>query len=234
MAERILERIAERGLEAVWDYFGKRLVTDAGAKSEVRFDAIPFRFHGLEKQLSKNPALAITKGLAWFSQDPRLFEFRAGRLLSNAFPSCTPEFAEALAALVDSGDEAATDFALAILRNYEGQEATHTVLMRVVARYPTDEKKLVRVRICIDSTGVVGGELGFANAFRTRKALMEKWLDAAEPRVVEFAQAHIRELDVSIASEQQRAENRTALRRLEYPEDERQEEDAAPGVEEAE
>jgi hypothetical protein len=232
-AERILERIAERDLEAVWNYFGKRVAVEEGAKTEVRFDAVPFRFHGLEKQLSRDPALAISKGLGWYSQDPKLFQFRGGRLVSNAFPSCTPEFAQALADLVDRGDEAATEFALAILQNYEGQEATHTVLKRVVARYPADEKKLARVRICIDNTGVVSGEQGFANALRTRKALMEKWLDAAEPKVVEFAQTHIRELDLSIAGEHKRAEDRTALRRLEYAEDEIMEEEAVPGVEDA-
>lgn len=92
---------------------------------EERSEAIPFQFHGLEKKLSKNPQLAIGKGLSWFAKKSQLFQFRGGKLLSNAFPSCTPEFATALAALVKDGGDTEGDFALAILQNYHGQTSTH-------------------------------------------------------------------------------------------------------------
>ena len=77
-AVRILVRLAERQPEAVWDYFGVRLSHEAAdGEDEDRFEAVPFQFHGLEKELSKNPPLAISKGLSWFSQDrfpPRILE----------------------------------------------------------------------------------------------------------------------------------------------------------------
>jgi ppGpp synthetase/RelA/SpoT-type nucleotidyltranferase len=66
--ERILVRLAERQPEAVWDYFGARLARAAAdGEDEERFEAVPFRFHGLEKELSKHPQLAISKGLSWFA-----------------------------------------------------------------------------------------------------------------------------------------------------------------------
>ena len=102
--ERVLVRLAERQPEAVWDYFGTRLAREATeGDDEERFEAVPFQFHGLENELSKDPQLAISKGLSWFAQDRELFEFRGGRLLSSAFPNCTQEFAVALAELVKTG-----------------------------------------------------------------------------------------------------------------------------------
>ena len=135
--ERILVRLAERHPEAVWDYFGARLARKAAdGEDEERFEAVPFRFHGLEKELSKHPQLAISKGLSWFAQDRELFQFRGGRLLSSAFPNCTPEFAAALAELVKAGGDTEADFTLAILQNYNGETSTYVVLKEIVSRFP--------------------------------------------------------------------------------------------------
>ena len=136
---------------------------------------MPFRFHGLEKELSKHAQLAISKGLSWFARDPELFQFRRGRLLSSAFPNCTPEFAAALAELVKAGGETEADFALAILRNYRGESATHIVLKEIVSRFPDDARKMSGVRVSIDSTGVVSGELGLAEAWRAKKKVLTEW-----------------------------------------------------------
>ena len=143
--ERVLVRLAERQPEAVWDYFGARLAREAAdGEDEERFEAVPFRFHGLEKELSKDPQLAISKGLSWFAQDRELFQFRGGRLLSSAFPNCTPEFAAALAELVKAGGDTEADFALAILQNYRGETSTHVVLKEIVSRFPDDARKMRR------------------------------------------------------------------------------------------
>ena len=64
---------------------------------------------------TKDPRLAIRKGLSWFARDQKLFQFRGGRLLSSAFPDCTPPFAAALAELVKTGGESEADFALSVV-----------------------------------------------------------------------------------------------------------------------
>jgi len=156
--ELILARLAERQPEAVWDYFGARLAREAaGGEDKERFEAVPFRFHGLEKELSKNPQLAISKGLSWFARNRKLFQFREGRLLSSAFPDCTPVFAAALAELVKAGGDTEADFALSILKNYQGKPSTYVVLKEIVSRFPDDSRKMSGVRVAIDSTGVVEG-----------------------------------------------------------------------------
>jgi phage replication-related protein YjqB (UPF0714/DUF867 family) len=215
--ERILVLLAKRHLEAVWNYLGARLAKNSKEDGdEGRFEAVPFRFDGLEKVLSTDIQLAISKGLSWFASDRRLFQYRGGRLLSNAFPSCTREFAPALAKLVKAGGDSEADFALAILRNYHGEISTHIVLKEIVSRFSGDARKMSGVRAAIDSTGVVSGELGFAEAWRARRESLVEWLSDERPSVKAFAEKHIAELNLQIASEHRSAETEKELRSRDY------------------
>jgi ppGpp synthetase/RelA/SpoT-type nucleotidyltranferase len=218
-AERILVRLAERHLPAVWDYFGARLTRETAEGEAERFEAVPFRFNGLEKELSKDPRLAISKGLSWFARDQNLFRFRGGRLLSSAFPDCAPPFAAALAELVKTGGETEADFALSILQNYRGENSTHVVLKEVVSRFADDAGKMTRVRISIDATGLVSGDFGFAVAWRAKKESLTEWLSDERPAVKAFAERHLAQLDVMIASEQRRAETEREMRNRSYDEE---------------
>lgn len=218
--ERVLVRLAERQPEAVWDYFGVRLSQEAvDSVDEDRFEAVPFQFHGLEKELSKSTQFAISKGLSWFSRDPHLFQFRGGRLLSNVFPNCTQDFATALAELVRAGSDTEADFALAILQNYHGAASTHIVLKEIASRFPDDASKMSEIRAIIDSVGVTRGEFGLAEAWRARKESLMDWLADERPAVKTFAERHIAELNRMIASEQRSAESRKEMRKRDYEED---------------
>lgn len=215
--ERILARLAERQPEAIWDYFGVRLVTEkTEGDDEDRFEAVPFRFNGLEKELSKDPQLAIRKGLSWFARNRELFQFRGGRLLSNAFPNCTPGFAAELAELVKAGGDTEADFALAILRNYRGETSTYVVLKEIVSRFPDDTRKMSGVRASIDSTGVVSGEFGLAEAYQAKKESLADWLADERPAVEAFAEKHVAELGLMVASERRRAEVDSEMRNRDY------------------
>ena len=148
-----------------------------------------------------------------------MFRFRGGHLLSVAFPNCTPEFATALADLVRAGGDTEADFALAILQNYNGEPSTYVVLKEIVSRFPDDFNKMSRVRIAIDNTGVVSGELGFAEACRAKKESLTAWLADERPAVKAFAGKHIAELDRMIAAEQRRAEAEREMRNRSYNEE---------------
>lgn len=226
-AERILVRLAERQPEAVWDYFGVRLSQEAvDGEDEDRFEAVPFQFHGLEKELSKNLQFAFSKGLSWFARDRHLFQFRGGRLLSNVFPNCTQDFATALAELVRVGSDTEADFALAILQNYHGATSTHIVLKEIVSRFPGDASKMSEIRASLDSVGVTRGEFGLAEAWRARKESLTDWLADERPVVKAFAEKHIAELNRMIASEQRSAESRKEMRKRDYEEDDNEADDS--------
>lgn len=218
-AEAVLVKLAERYAEAVWDYFGSRLVREAAnGENEERFEAVPFQLHELDKELSKNPKLAISKGLLWFGRDRTLFQFRGGRLLSSVFPTCAPEFASALADLVKAGGDSEANFALAIVQNYRGEMSAFSVLKEIVSRFPDDTRKMSEVRAAIDNTGVVTGEFGLAEAWRARRESLKEWLLDERSAVKGFAEKHISELDLMITSEQRRAETEKEMRHRDYDE----------------
>lgn len=228
-AERVLARLAKRQLVAVWDYWGARLARDTADDESVdyaeRFEAVPFQFHGLEKELSQNPPLAISKGLSWFAKDRKHFWFRGGRLLSNVFPNCTQEFVTALADLVKDGGDTEAGFALAILQSYEGPTSAHVVLKEIVSRFSADQDKLDEVCVSIYNVGVVRGEFGFAEALQAKKKSLTEWRADERPAVKAFAEKHIAKLDLMIASEWRGAETRREMRRREYEEDESERDD---------
>jgi ppGpp synthetase/RelA/SpoT-type nucleotidyltranferase len=214
--ERILCQIARKHLALVWDFFGQRLKSRAAHEGQDHYEAFPYQFHGLEKELSKDAALAVSTARRWYGEDSTLFRFLGGRLLSTAFPKFGPEIADALGELVTNGRSADADFVLAVMENYRGEPTTHEVLKRIVAKYSNDQKRLTGVTISFDNTGVVSGEFGMVDAIRRKKAAMEPWLTDQRPEVRAFAETYIRQADLRIADEQRRAETRKALRELEY------------------
>ena len=199
-------RIRETEQQRLDGVLTTRLARKSEDGDEERFEAVPSEFHGLEQVLSKDPQLAISKGLSWFAQDREQFRFRGGSLLSRAFPNCTPEFAAALAELVKAGDDTEADFSLAVLQNYPGETSIYVVLKEIVSRFPHDDRKMSEVRISIDSTDVVSGEFGLANAWRVKKESLRHWLTDERETGKAFAEKHIAELDRMIASEWRRVE----------------------------
>lgn len=189
-----------------------RLARTSEGADEEQFEAVPFEFQELEKVLSKDPQLAISKGLLWFAQNREQFRFRGGSLLSRALPNCPPEFAAALAELVKAGGDAEADFSLAVLQNYPGETSTYVVLKEIVSRFPHDDRKMSEVRISIDSTGVVSGEFGLADVWRVKKESLRYWLTDERQVVKAFAEKHIAELDRMIAAEWRRVEAEREMR----------------------
>ena len=140
-------------------------------------------------------------------------------MLSKTFPNCTSEFASALTELVKSGGETEADFVLAILQNYNGETSTHIILKEIVSKFPSDSSKMRQVARAIDSTGVVSGEFGFVAAWRTKKVSLTEWLVDERQEVKEFAEKHITELNIKIASEQRHAEGEREMRKMSYDDD---------------
>jgi hypothetical protein len=117
-------RIREAEQQRLDEVLTARLARKSEDGDEEQCEAGLFEFQELEKALSKDPQLAISKGLLWFAQNREQFQFRGGLLLSRALPNCTPEFAAALAELVKAGGDMEADFSLAVLQNYPGTTST--------------------------------------------------------------------------------------------------------------
>jgi hypothetical protein len=137
------------------------------------------------------------------------------------FPAFPENLAHELTALAATGTDDDVGFIFQVLRAYQGQQTTHEVVKELVARLPEDDQRLKIAEICLQSTGVVGGEFGFVEAYRTRKAQIETWLTDTRARVRSFAEKFGRQLEQSIAAEQRRAEQHKEMRRRHYEDPEK-------------
>jgi ATP-dependent exoDNAse (exonuclease V) beta subunit len=109
-------------------------------------------------------------------------------------------------------------FVVQVLENYRGEPATHAVIKQIIRVLP-EEPLLSGLYVCLGSTGVVGGDYGLVEARRQKKLAMEAWLNDADAKVRAFAKSYIRDLEQQIASEQRRADESRAMRKLDYGED---------------
>jgi len=205
-------RIREAEQQRLDDVMTTRLARKSEGGDEQQIEIVPFEFQGLEAVFAKDSELAISKGLSWFAQDRAEFRFRGGSLLGRAFPTCTPEFAAALGELVKAGSDQEADFALAILQNYLGSTSTDGVLKEIVSRFSDDARTMDEVRASINSTGVVSGEFGLAEAWRVKKESLTRWLTDERQVVKAFAEQHMAELDRMIMSERRRVEAEREMR----------------------
>ena len=215
-AEKVLEYMVEKHADVIWDFFGKRLKHEAEPGQQGSYDAIPYRLSGLANRLSKRADVALRIVRSWYRPGDPLFRFQGGRLLSTVFPGFPPGFAESLCQLIADGSHDDIRFTLSVLQNYQGESATHGVIKEIIARLPDDDPLLEEVEIALVNTGVVHGEFGLADAFRTKKEEIASWLTDDRPCVGVFAERFMGSLDLRIASEQRSAEQRRALRQREF------------------
>ncbi len=106
-----------------------------------------------------------------------------------------------------------------ILQNYQGEISTYVILKEIVSRFPDDARKMNGVRVSVDCTGVVSGELGFVETWRAKKESLTEWLADERPAVKSFAEKHIAELELMISSEQRRTESEREIRKRSYDSD---------------
>jgi hypothetical protein len=86
----------------------------------------------------------------------------------------------------------------------------------VAAHLPEGDPRLDELEGALFETGGVSGEFGIADAYRRKKVEIAPWLQDDRPRVRDFAEKLTRSLDLRIAADQRRAEQRRELRRREF------------------
>jgi ppGpp synthetase/RelA/SpoT-type nucleotidyltranferase len=224
--EEVLTAIAKKYPVEIIKYFKDRIQHYLGnpdGKSEnpylERYEEVPYEFHSLVKPLSVIPKQAVEIVRGWYKQSSELFTFRGGKLLANIFPSFPDAFQSELITLVKTKNLDDIDFVFSILRNYKGETFIHAVCKEIIIALPeSDQRRINEVGIILESTGVVTGEFGMAEAYKIKKVEIEPWLKDVNRIVVIFANRYIENLNHQIASEHRRAEQGIELRKLNFGE----------------
>ncbi len=217
--EEILGALATNHHDLVWQFFQKRVAHEPQAEGP-RYEAIPYEFHEPGESLSENPERAVDIVRGWHDANSSLFRFHGGRLLAIAFPTVPDRFEAKLLSLLAIEGQAAFSFVAGIMENYEGEPFTHRICQALVDAVPENDDQLGSVEVALLNMGVVSGEFGMVEAYQAKKDAVVPWLEDPRPRVRAFAERYRRMLDNRISSEQQQAEERRALRRLDFEGDE--------------
>ncbi len=217
-AEEILVLIANRAPEKVMELLCQRLGASIKKEEVKKFEAIPFELHKLHIPLSKIPAIAVNMVRKTYDGDFGMFCFRGGRLLKIIFPGFPPEFENALAECLRSGDDNDIEFVLAVLRNYQGQSFTHNLLNAIIRNTPNESKYRNEVAAALMTTGVVSGEYGIAEAYDRKKEEVREWLNDTDVKIREFAKRYMAEMERLSGAERKRADEEIALRKHRFGE----------------
>ncbi|MCI0563123.1 MAG: hypothetical protein MN733_31985 [Nitrososphaera sp.] len=215
-AEELLVPLAKDNPARIIAFFGERLQHEAEVKPGQRYDAIPFQFHKLHETLADFPESIVDTVRQWFEGDGPSFQYHGANLLKIIFPDFSKPFEAKLLQLVDTGEREDIEFVLSVLRNYEGQLFLHNICKAIVARLPENDDLLTDVATVLESTGVVMGEFGFAEAYERKIEEIKPWLTDEIDRVRKFSTAYVTNLAKRAASERRRAEEEIELRKHLY------------------
>ncbi len=210
--EMVLVPIAKAFPTAVLELFKQRIDIKPQLVDGERYEAVPFSLSELPQAYIGKERAAAMLIRTWYRVDDYLFQYEGGRLLAILSPTFSPDLASALQEMV-SQDNTAIDFALAVLNNYEGELATHETFKTIVNQLPEGDKRLAAIEQALMSTGVVRGEFGFVEAYRTKKAEIQPWLSDTRPRVKRFAEQYERSVERAIGGEHRRAEQDLEMRK---------------------
>jgi hypothetical protein len=226
-AEEILFGIAQYDPKSVLEYLVERLRHDRqdrqrqsksdGHLDEPRYEAIPYQLHKLHEPLAKSADDVVQALRSDFdAEDAGMFTFRGARLVKLIVPAFGPDLEQRLLRLVERAEPEDIGFVLAVLRNYEGSSSIQNVCRAIVETAPERSKVWGEVAAAIETTGVVWGEFGIAQAYERKRDEITPWKEDANPRVRAFAQWLIEGLNRMIEVERKRTEEEITLRKYHY------------------
>ena len=221
-AEQVLKPIADRFPSVVIDFFSDRRAYERSYDNEDRhardrYEFLPYSFEQIHNGLSEIPDEVVDRVFEWYEEDGYMFQFGGASFIKLVFPEFGDRLEEKLIQKVSEGDDQSLSFVFAILRNYHGERFLHNVCKAIV-RSECDDQFVNEVKIVLQESETLTGELGFVELCEARKREIEDWLDDDDPKVVEFTQSYIKGLDRQKAAELKRVEEEIEMRKHLYGE----------------
>ena len=226
-AEEVLAAVCAQDSVSVLSFLVGRLKQEAdernrgreiGVSEEDAFEAIPDHLHQLNKLLAKEPRVLVKALRDGFDDEARsMFPYRGGaRLLEAVFPNFADPLPALLQELVAGADPTDIDFSLSVLRAFGGSTPILETAKSIVKVVPEKSPAWNELAAALETTGVVMGEYGMADAFERKRQDMLIWSADEDPRVRAFAAWLIEGLDQLIIRERQRADEGMELRKYRY------------------
>ena len=216
-AEQILKSVAATRHQLVLKCFGQRIEI-AAQKPSLNFELIPFSFQSVHEALQPHPRDVIASVREWHDRDDGYGGWDISRFLSRIYPNFEEPLPSTLLNIIDSSDTEDLAFVASSLQGFEGREELLPVLRAILASDVANDDLADVVSQVLHETGVMTGEFGAAQTYQAKADLLRPWLDDESRRVAEFAAREIHSLELMVASENRRAQEEIAMRKLQYGE----------------
>ena len=216
-AEQILTTIASSNHQMVLDWFGRRIEM-AAQETSLNFDPVSYSLESVHEILQPHPRDVLASMRQWRDAGSVKGSWHVSCFLSRIYPNFEEPLPGALLKYISDADAEDLAFVASSLQGFEGRVDLLPILRAMLsANVATDD-----VEDCIShvlwETSVMVGEFGRARAHQAKAELLRPWLVDANVRVSQFAAREIRSHERVVASENRRAQEEVAMRRLQYGE----------------
>jgi len=223
-SEEVLSAIAEVNPRGVLQYLLSRLEREETDNEtpldKLQYEAIPYQLDRLRDALAKIVGDVVRALRSFYERGEKaLFTYRGARLLHAIFPTYVEALEMEMLKLVGRGEEGDLYFVVSVLRNYEGSPTIYRTCKALIKAVPSRAEIWNEVAAAIESTGVVHGQYGFAEAFERKKSELASWLEDPDSRVREFANWLSNDLEKMAKADRRRGDESLALRKYQYGDD---------------
>ena len=216
-AEQILKSIATIDHRIVLEWFGKRSRKEA-YRSDMNFNSVPFSFQSVHETLQPHARDIVHFVREWFDHDCGERGWHVSHFLSRIYPKFEEPLPSALLHLIEGANTDDLVFIAFALQGFEGRAELLPILRAILASDMANVDVEGAVSIVLHETGVMTGAFGTAQAYQAKADALKPWVNDKSKRVAEFAAREIGQFERIIASENRRAREIIAMRRLDYDE----------------
>ncbi len=222
-SEEILSILAWKYPDKFVEYFANRISVKKRRKSGDNYDAIPFNFaprqtDKLLKLTDQHKRVFIDEIFKWFESKHWLNYWEGAHLLRNLFPEFDPYLESKLIETIRSKKINRVRIVVHVLRAYEGEVFLHGVCKEFIKRYPTNSQYQKEIFIILSQTGVVSGEYGFVDLYKSKLNEIQSWKSDKDESIQKFLKEYESYLRDRIVSEEKRADEEVDHLKREYGE----------------
>ena len=216
-AEEILKSIALTDHQLVLGWFGQRV--EIGLQEPLfEFESIPYSFQCLHEVLQPYPWDVLTSIRDWYDRDDLTSGMDTAYFLSKIYSKLEEPLPGVLLEFVRHANGEDLLFLACSLRGFKGQPKLLPILRAIIASEATSEEIEDYVSQVFWESGVIMGEFGATYTYQEKAELLKPWLEDESARVVSFAAREKHNLENMVATENRRAQEEIAMRKLQYGE----------------
>ena len=212
--EKILSPMAEKYPERIIKFFYQRVGLRKSGSNLI--DSVPFSFQLLKEPLNKSVEKVVPNILKWLKEDDWKYKWEAGHLINIIFPVIDDKLKEIIIDLIKEKDSETLEQIFWVLDKYKGTSDVLGIVNEIIKNFKVTTKMRNRLFSILSHTGVVTGEYGLVEAYKSKIKDIQPWLSEDSEDTVEFAKGYIAYLGNAIKYENARVDKELDLMKSEF------------------